>query len=61
MTAINNSLLTLILQGVPQGSGALKQVKTADRGTLAECLITNQWGVKESPKTPQENWWFKLW
>lgn len=49
MTAINNSLLTLILQGVPQGSGALKQVKTADLGTLAECLITNQWGVKESP------------
>lgn len=49
LTAINNSLLTLILQGVPQGSGALKQVKTADRGTLAECLITNQWGVKESP------------
>lgn len=48
MTAINNSLLTLILQGVPQGSGALKQVKIADRGTLAECLITNQWGVKES-------------
>lgn len=48
MTAINNSLLSLILLGVPQGSGALKQVKTADRGTLAECLITNQWGVKES-------------